>query len=84
MKATTKQKEIDYYIWDGNSDGLQIWMNEFNEKIKDFFDLQMYDEEDELMLNNWFISKDEFIIRDEDGIYSFLDKEDFTKQYIIL
>lgn len=41
MKAQKKPVIIDYLEWDGNSDSLQFWMDEFKEKIDDHFILEM-------------------------------------------
>jgi len=84
MKAKTKVFEVDYYIWDGNSDGLQIWMNEFKERISNNFDLNMYDEEDELFIDEIQISKGDVIIRSSANNYIVMDEDLFKENYIVI
>ena len=44
--ATKKPVLIDWFIWSGNSDSLQIWLNNFNDEVDDKFYCKMLDEGD--------------------------------------
>ena len=86
MKATKKPVEIDYLMWDGNSDSLQFWMDEFGEKVDDHFFCQMMDEKDEIKVKtlegtSYNIPNGYIIIRGVKGEYYPCEPNIFKQTY---
>lgn len=86
MKAQKKPVIIDYFEYDGNSDSLQIWLNEFGDKVDDKFICRQDLEWDDLQVKtlegiSYFVTKEDVIIRGISGEYYPIKKTIFDITY---
>ncbi len=86
MKAQKKPLIIDYFEYDGNSDNLQFWLDEFNDKMSDHFICEMMDEWDDIFVKtlegtSYEVTDKDVIIRGVKGEYYPCKKDIFEQTY---